>query len=80
MSLFTSTTMIMNLESSLGLKNMLVKSYEFSGRSSALPKKSRGGGATFSKKLDEILKNQFFIHHENSKILQKSVRKYFKVL
>ena len=58
-SLSTSTTMIMHLESSLGLKNMLVKSYEFSGQSSTLPKKSREGN--FFQKIRRIFKKIYFL-------------------
>ena len=60
MSLWTSTTIILNLDSSTGLKNMFIKSYEISCRFSAFPKKSRGGGSHFFQKIWQIFKNANF--------------------
>ena len=36
-------------------------------------------GSTFPKKSDEFSKKRIYIHHENSKLLPKWVRKYFKL-
>ena len=48
----------MNLESSLGLKNMLLKSHEVSGRFSAFPQKVEGR-AHFPKNQTNFQKSEF---------------------
>ena len=47
----------MNLDSSLGLKNMLIKFYEVPGQFSAFPKKSRG--PHFPKNQTNFQKSEF---------------------